>query len=291
MNTPKFLAIFKDKNAFCSFMVMLAAALLLSFYGCGESAFEDLSSDDTFEAQIEEAKIALDDTDYTRTIEILEGMENQYPDNMEVKQYLSNAYAGLAGLDTYDLLATIAKLDEEGQNGSIDMIGTVLGDENGRLSEIEVDEKLVLLDDAIDYMQQTLATSAQADVFIATSSGDDRTVQRGILAISRIVLLMADMILDQLGITEVMMTEADIRIYYAHQDPDFDGIFNNEIALKLAEDILAIDNAISAIAKLSGSDNDLYEDFTKFMNDLDHDGNLVIDQLEIEMYLIDIRND
>ncbi len=290
MKTLKRLAVLRGNNAFCLFMVLLSAALLLSFYGCGESAFESLSSDDTFEAQMEEAKIALDDADYTRAIEILERLESQHPDNLEVKQYLSNAYAGLAGLDTYDLLATIDELDEEGKNGSIDMISTVLGDAEGRLSKIEVGEKLSLLDDAIEYMQLTLPSGVQADVFIAASSTDDRIVQRGILAMSRIVLLMADMVLDQLGITEVVMTEAGIRIHYAHQDPDFDGLFNNEIALKLAADIQAIDNAISALAQLSGSDNDLHEDFTKFMNDLDRDGNLVIDQSEIEMYLIDIRN-
>lgn len=280
----------KRTNAFRLFLVLLSAIVLLSGSGCGDSVFDGVSSDDTYEAQLEEAKIALDDSDYSRAAEILEALEAQYPGDQEVTRYLSNAYAGLAGLDTYDLLTIIDELDDAGRSGSVDMVGTVLGDADGRMSEAQVTEKLDFLDDAIAYMEQTLAASAQSAVHVLELSEDDRVVQRGILALSRIVLLMADMILDQLPITEVIMTEAGIRVHYADQDPDFEGIYTDAMAQMLAEDIQAIVNAISVIAELSGTDNDLHEDFEAFMNDLDQNSDQRIDQTEIESYLLDIIN-
>lgn len=273
--SPKRFVLWKVPNACRILATILSMAMIISLCGCGDSAFEGVSDDDSFEAQMEEAKIALDDSDFSRAATILEAMEAEYPDNQDVKQYLSNAYAGLAGLDTYNLLETMDRLNDAGQSGSIDMIGCVLGDANGLMSATDVTIKLDLLDDAIVYIDQTL-------------SKDDCVVQRGILAKSRLVLLIAAMIIDQLGLEEVTMTEAGIQTHYADQDPNFDGIFNTDIQQKMTEDIQAIEDAISVITDLTGSDNDLYEDFDIFMNDLDPDGNRIIDQAEIEAYLLSI---
>ena len=102
--------------------------LLLVSHGCGDSALESLSDDSSFEAQLEEARIAIDDANYENAVRILEGLNDAYPDNKIVQQYLSNAYAGLGGLDTTDFLKTIDQLDDSGLSGSIDMIGKVIGD-------------------------------------------------------------------------------------------------------------------------------------------------------------------
>ncbi len=269
---------------------LISVALIFSFCGCDDSVFEDVSADDTYESRIEEAKMALDDSDFSRAADILEALEAEYPNNDEVKQYLSNAYSGLAGLDTYDLLETIDTLDEAGQSGSIDMISTVLGDDDGRLSEAQITKKLGYLNDAIASMDQTITASIQSDFSTMNLSEDDRIVQRGLLALSRIVLLLGDMIIDQLSITEVVLTEAGIRVHYADQEPDFDDIFNDVIEQTMAEDIQAIEDAIEAIKDMTGTDNDLHEDFETFMNDLDVDGNRIIDQAEIESYLLSIIN-
>ena len=76
--------------------------VILAVMGCGDdnSILEGLADDGSREARIEESRIALDQGDYSRALEILLILRDKYPDDQMILQYLSNAYAGLAGLDT-----------------------------------------------------------------------------------------------------------------------------------------------------------------------------------------------
>lgn len=267
------------------FMPMLMVFLVI---GCSDSALESFSDENTFEAQMEEAQIALDDADYIGAVEILESMAVDYPDNQTVKQYLSNAYAGLGGLDTYDFLATIDELNDKGRSGSIDMVGSVLGDSNGTLSETQIVDKLSNMDRAIEIMGELIDGQGSATVQALQFPDGDRIVQRGLLGISRIVLLMADMIIDQLRVEEVVMTEDGLQGMYANNTPDFEGIYDSIISDKLAGDIAGIALAVAAIYEIYGIDNDLYDDFKLFLDDLDKDGNRRVSQEELESYLHEV---
>jgi hypothetical protein len=264
--------------------------LLFTVTGCGENVFEGVANDDSLDAQLEEAKIALDDSNYSKAIELLEKLNSKKPNNQEVSQYLSNAYSGMAGLDTYDFLKTIDDLDEKGQSGSLDMIGKVLGDDEGSISANQVDYKLLYMDDAIYVMDDLIVARWIGGIERSALSNDDRLVQRGLLGLTRIVLLIGDLIIDQLGLQEMILTEEGIKVIYEDENPDFEGIFNSIIEEKFADDIVAIAEAIAVIEDLSGSDNDLHEDFTEFMNQLDGDRNRRINRAELETYLQNIIN-
>jgi hypothetical protein len=264
--------------------------LLIPLGGCGDSVFEGISDDGSYEAKLEEARIALDDADYTKAIHLLEQLNAEDPNNQEVRQYLSNAYSGQGGLDTYAFLETIDDLEEEGKSGSIDMIGKVVGSDDGTLSSQEVTAKIGNMDDAIALMDNLIVARGLSGVERSVQTNDDRIVQRGLLGITRIVLLIGDLIIEQLGLLEVVMTEDGIQLIYADEEPDFDGIFDDLIHDKLADDIFTVAEAIDVIEEISGSDNDLHEDFDDFLNDIDADRNNRITQLEIEDYLRDIIN-
>ena len=95
--------------------LFLSAILLgLVFMGCGDSnIFDSMADDDTKEAQLEEAQIALDKGDYTTAVDILLGLcglsaENpasgaQTCDNNTIS-LLASAYMGRAGLDLVNLI-------------------------------------------------------------------------------------------------------------------------------------------------------------------------------------------
>ncbi len=277
----------KQTSVVCTILLVMVLFLL---NGCGDSILEGVSDDGTFEALLEDAMIALDEADYFKAVGILEALNDSHPENKQVIQYFSNAYAGLGGLNTFAFLETIEDLNKQGRSGSIDMIGRVLGEADGRLSEKQVAEKLGYMDQSIGLMDEIVGGQGSATIQTLQLHEDDLTVQRGLLGISRIVLLIADMIIDQLGIQEVFMTEDGIKVMYANEEPDFDGIYNTMIAEKLDEDIAAIDDAIFAIKGLSGSDNDLYKDFELFMNELDQDEDRRISRVELESYLQAIIN-
>jgi hypothetical protein len=84
---------------------LLAAAL----GACGDqNLFESLADDNTAEAKVESAKIAIDDGNYTGAIAILQGMCGTNPSavtcDAETASLLASAYSGRAGLDVFELI-------------------------------------------------------------------------------------------------------------------------------------------------------------------------------------------
>ena len=122
--------------------------------GCEGNSLEWLADDSSYEARIEEARIALDDTDYERARSLLLDLKEDYPDDPLVLQYLSNAYAGLVGLDTFKLLETIDQLIEAGDTGNIDMVGLVLGDVTGTIESAGLENMITDLENAINVMEE-----------------------------------------------------------------------------------------------------------------------------------------
>jgi hypothetical protein len=251
--------------------------------GCGGNALEGVSNDDSDEAKLEEARMALDNTNYSRAAELLNNLLDQDPTDPRALAYLSHAYAGMAGLDTLDLLTTIDELDDNGQSGDIDMVGLVLGDDEGDVTDADVDDKLDHLNNAIDSLEQIGANNG--------GLSDDEIVQRGVLAVARIAMVIADMIFNDQGASAgdtIRLTEAGLAALYSGT-PDFDGDISSTQSGYLADDIVAIQDAIVVLAEI-GSDNDLNEDFSEFEEDLNPDGNTIISVEELEAYVGSLIN-
>ncbi|MCL0096784.1 hypothetical protein M1N66_04175 [Thermodesulfovibrionales bacterium] len=194
----------KAKVSVCT--ILIIAAFLLT--GCG-NALEWAADDDSREARLETARMALDDGNYAEARHILYELNNRYPNDPEVSELLSNAYAGKAGLDTFALLETIDALDDEGQAGNIDMVGLVLGDEKGTLTEDKISNKIGNLTSAIDALGR-----------IQNLTYDQR-IQRGLLSVSRAALTIAEIIMADIRgagniIEHIKLTEEGIRHLIRH---------------------------------------------------------------------------
>jgi len=258
------------------FAVILGVGLLVIslLMGCGDdnSILEGMADDGSREARLEEARIALDDGDYANALDILLTLRDKYPGDSTILKYLSNAYAGLAGLDTFNILTTIEELDDAGNSGSIDMIGLVLGDSNGLLTGAAISEKLDHLANALDALNEI------------DDRDTDQLAQGGILAVAHVALTLGDIVLNDLNESSVALTEEGINSQYSGAggaDLD-DSNITQETLDDLQQDIEMVADAVDAIDTISSEGNDLSEDFDQFRSDIaqNDDGQITVPELE-----------
>lgn len=265
----------------CRLLCLCFAIFALT--GCEGNMFEGFADDSSYEARLEEAMIALDDGDYAKAKSILTELNADYPNRPTILQYLSNASAGLAGIDTFNLLETIEQINDNPNAGSIDMIGQMLGDTDGVLTVDEIKEKIDNINDAI---------SALGAIDDPT---DDQIVQLGLLSLNRAVLTIGDVIADDRRIQTVTLTENGIsNLYPGNTTPDFsdnlvDDQGNNRLDT-LTIDIQNINNSIDSITNISGEDseNDLSENFGDFSDEIDTDGFDGISTEDLENFINDL---
>jgi len=255
----------------CGLLCLCFAIFALA--GCEGSMFEGFADDSSYEARLEEAMIALDDQDYARAKSILKDLNADYPNDPTILQYLSNASAGLAGIDTLNLLETIEAINDDPDAGSIDMIGQMLGDADGVITANEITEDLDSINDAIDALES---------IPVADRT-DDQTVQLGLLSLNRAVLTIADIIAEDTGEQTITLTEAGIgALYPGTTVPDFtDELTGNDRLTTLSTDTQNIAGSTETINTISGQDsqNDLSENFGDFSDEIDTDG---VDGISIE---------
>ncbi len=253
---------------------------IFALAGCEGNMFESLADDSSYEARLEEAMIALDDQDYARANSILTELDADFPNDPTILQYLSNASAGEAGIDTLNLLETIEQINDTDDAGSIDMIGQMVGDDNGVITADEIAEDLGRINDAIDALES-----------IPGDLTDDQTVQLGLLSINRAVLTIADIIADDQnlsGTETITLTQEGISaLYPGDTAPDFSDELSQSQTDTLAEDIVNINNSIVAINSISGEDseNDLSENFGGFSEEIDQDTDNTITQTELQGFI------
>lgn len=261
----------------CRLLCLCFAIFALT--GCEGNMFEGLADDSSYEARLEEAMIALDDGDYAKARAILSDLNSDYPNDPIILQYLSNAFAGEAGIDTFNLLETIEQINDDPNAGSIDMVGQMLGDANGMITANEIKEDLSKINDAID----ALEAIPEAD------RTDDQTVQLGLLSMNRAVLTIADTIAEDTGEQTITLTEAGISaLYPGTTEPDFnDELTGNDRLSTLSTDTQNIDDSVETINTISGQDsqNDLSENFGGFSDEIDTDGADGISTEDLENFI------
>lgn len=241
----------------------------LSITGCDNG--------DSYEARLEDARIALDDGDYALARSILDSL----PQTEEVLQYKSNAIAGgELNLDTLNIIVTMEELDDEGDAGSIDMVGKIVAGDDDQLTGDEIDSKLAAADEAIGIFEDIAAMKGTTTKGTADLS-DNQKLQLGLLSIVRIVLTLADLICDEINGEPVTMTEAWIRDNYT----DFQDISPTQEQLdRINLDLDYIELTIDIFA----DSNDLKDDFENFMNDIDGNGDGTVSTAELNAYLAEM---
>ena len=253
--------------------------VIFTLTGCDDSVFESIADDDSYEARIEEARIAIDDTNYAGARALLLALNADFPNTAEVLRLLANAYAGLAGLDTFNLLETIDLLDDQNNEGGIDMIGLVLGSADGVLTATEITNKLANFANAIN---------ALASI---SSPTDDERVQLGIMSLNHAALTIADIIIEDTGNTEVTLTDEGLdTLYPAGTPPEFSTEATSERLTSISQDIVTISDSVAAIDRVTGADvnNDISESLEGFQNDVDPDGDESVTQSELESYIANL---
>lgn len=228
----------------------------------------------SYEAKLEDARIALDDGNYALAKSILETL----PQTAMVLEYMSNSIAGgELNLDTLNIISTLEDLDDEGNTGSIDMIGRIIGDEDNQLECEEIVSKIQSATEAIELFK-SIATLTGGDV---QNLSDNQKTQLGLLSVTRVVLTLAHRICIRTG-GPVIMTEAWIRENRGNFTPVItdEEASSEEVATDLArinEDLLYIGYTIDVFA----DSNDMKDDFQEFKAELDEnsDGNVVVGEL------------
>ncbi|OQY17123.1 MAG: hypothetical protein B6I32_01600 [Desulfobacterium sp. 4572_20] len=259
----------------CGLLFLCLVALIIT--SCEENSLEWLADDSSYEARLEDARMAIDDREYASARDLLLQLKEEYPDDPLILQYLSNAYAGLIGLDTFNLLTTIDQLIDANETGNIDMVGKVLGSETGTINKDDIDDILANLDKAISSLGEI------------PNPTDDQVVQLGLLSLNHAAVTIADIVADDTGADQVTLTEDGLAAIYGGQAPDLTEEATAERLDNLSEDMDKIGKAVNSIANISGIDsgqeNDLYESFDEFRRDIDPDGDESITQQELQDYL------
>lgn len=237
--------------------------LIIPFTGCDDT--------DSYEAQLEEARMAIDDGNYTLARSILEGL----PQTIDVLMYLSHAIAGgELNLDTFNIISTLEDLGDSGNSGSIDMIGLIIGNDSNQLSSTEIDSKLASATEAIELFKDIAALQGKT----MEELSDDHKLQIGLLSITRTVLSIADMISDELPGEDVGLTESwiqDNRDGFTPINPD------SEDLNRVDEDLTYISNAIGVFADT----NDMKDDYQGFRDELDPNGDNQTSSTELNNYI------
>jgi hypothetical protein len=260
------------------FGVFCLCLLVVTLAGCEGNVLEGISDDGSKEARIEEARIALDNTRYASAVSLLLALRSDFPNDPEVLQLLASAYSGMARLDIFNLLEAIDQLQD--RKGDIDVVGQVLGDEEGVVRGEDISGLKDNLKNAIDALGEI------------SSLTDDQKVQLGLISLTRAALTIADAIMEERVATQVELTEAGISELYSDvnvnpidfdflnpNDPDY--VSGDTRLEDLSADIVNVGNAVVVIAD---ADNDLSESFSEFQDAINPDGGDVT-ETEIENYV------
>ncbi len=247
-------------------VIILTCLLLLVLSACNlyESA-ENRSSD---KAKKEKAAIYIDNGDYDKAFDILNKMylKDQTTTDARLLQLLSNASSGKIGLDTFNILEVADDLADGDTSGGIDLVGKVLGNEQGFLTKSDIEDKLFELQGtAIPVLEQ-----------IGEKMTEDHHAQLGLLSIIDTVLTVGEIIMEDKARDNIELTEEGIKNLYGDSgfEKDHDTEFQEFVRDKadnLNENIRRIEKSIDAIASLSGAteakDNDLSEIFDEFLEE------------------------
>jgi hypothetical protein len=268
-------------------LLTFTAILLMALAGCESNMLESLADDSSKEADIEAAKIALDDGNYDSAISALSSYKGS--SDPEVAGILSSAYMGKAGLDltymlehidasntdNFDVIASAFSLKTTDQlNASSSVLYKAGSDATPRY--ITTGSVVTLLTN-LSLAQKYLSTSLAAN-----PGDDDLTVQLGIASALHFIIDIG-YIIAEVKDCNIPINKAAYQAVFP-QKPDMITLgnqvneylntnvsklqaFNGDID-GLHTDLWNVYLSVEVFINNIGSDESITSDFNKFVTDL-----------------------
>ncbi|HOJ13663.1 MAG TPA: hypothetical protein PLS81_09900 [Deltaproteobacteria bacterium] len=252
---------------------VLAVVLALCAAGCDSNVLGPVAKDDTREADIEEARMAIDDGDYDEAIAILLPHLSATDPDARVAEPLASAYMGRAGLDVTYLIENI---DDDGLDSDFDVVASALA-----MRIVSMDGARFLstgeeIDDMLDDLEQAVAVMDS----LWSSTGDyDHAVQRGLASALHFVALAGSFVESTVppssaGLQGLAPVNGQAyRLYFAdaaEREAYLDGLAaalarRTEILEGMRRDLVNVNDAVNALIDRIGADEDMTEDLGGFL--------------------------
>ena len=251
-------------NAHWMVVLCVVVCLCMGAFGC-----DDTSSD---AAKLEDARIAIDNGQYDRALDILSAMGGK-----EVLEVRASANAGKAGINTFDILG---ELDDASDTNGFDIVGKMLGTgETNTLTLAQIKAK----SGSMDLAKQNLLDSVGGH---AERLDDDGKTQLAIFALTDTVLIVGDILFKtpdynlQGEGAKITLTKEWLDANVKAIDSTYSHINPTPYLPQLDKNIKHIGDAIPVLK----GDNDLAEEFTEFQNEIGGQDN-AITAGELKTYL------
>ncbi len=275
------------RNVLLTFTIILLMAIM----GCESNMLEPLADDSSKEANIEDAKMALDDGNYDSAVSALSSYRDS--SDPEVAGILSSAYMGKAGLDltymlehidsensdNFDIIASSFSLKTTDQlNASSSVLYKAGSDATPRyITTGSVITLLTNLSQAQHYLTTSLAANAgNKDIT------DDLTAQLGIASALHFIIDIGYIIaevedcnipINQAAYQKIFPQKPDVSTLgnqvnaYLNTNATALKAFNGDIA-GLRTDLWNVYLTVEVFINNLGSDESITRDFNKFVTDL-----------------------
>lgn len=269
------------------------AYILIAFLvlcGCDTNMLDSLGDDSSDPADIEEARIALDDGDYDRVISLLADDYDASSPDPEAALLMASAYMGKAGVD---LTYVIENVDTDAES-SFDIIASALNleitsdlypdsalaapsaeagfNEEARFITLEtIQDLLVSLEEAQAILENLIASQTEQGV----DPDEDQSVQLGMASALHFILQIG------LCVGEVTGTNIPINsLAYKEVFPEgvnVDSLLSDlalyldtheAILTSLRSDLIDVYSAVLTLIETIGADEDITEEFDAFMREL-----------------------
>ena len=259
----KFINLKNRKNIRSTIILFSVLFAFITLTSC--NMFESIADKDSDEAKYQEAIMLIDDGNYDEALIIL----NQLPASDEITGLKASCNSGSAGIDLVNLVSLLS--DNTDNSDSLEVFGSLVGNDEGKITADEISDKLTDLNTAIDLWEDIPPTS---DLY------ETAKVQLAVLSMTHAVLTITDIVLgDITEISEIELSQDAIEAAYTTyggelNDTDIDG----DNLGYLVDDI----NRIAACANSDELDlsDDMKSGFDDFLTDVGYDGsNITATQL------------
>ncbi|HOS96982.1 MAG TPA: hypothetical protein PLR71_11500 [Deltaproteobacteria bacterium] len=271
-----------------SFILIIVMGALLS--GCESNTLGTIADDSGTDADIAEARMALDDGNYDKAISLVEDDYNTASPDMEIASILASAYMGKAGLDltyalenigdsergNFDTIASALSLVviDQGYPASAQLAGSkAVPDASGAwyITQSSIDELLGYLEQAQDVLMVLIHNAEDRGLV----PDDDATVQLGLASALHFIMEVGFVVSDVLDSNVPINQKAYQEVF--PEDTDWTALLDEttvylethpEDLTALKTDLLSMYGAVQTLTENIGRDEDITEELDGFICDL-----------------------
>lgn len=290
----------------------LMIAMFPFIAGCDTNALESLANDSSYEADLEEARMALNDGNYDKVLKILEPRYNPSIPDPKAARILASAYMGKAGIDltyliensgsslegdSFDTIASALSLEITDQR--LRALDAAAGEaDEGSVRYIAFDsvkDFLINLEIAREYLNALIGYYADKGL----TGEEDDIVQLGMASAVHFILQIGEAAASVTGYNVPLNKHAYREAF--PMDGDYAALLDDladyldtdrpDILATLKNDIYHVAGAVEVLNRIMGSDEDIAKEFNDFLEDLlgdehsydDLTGGMIVDYIEAHL--------